>query len=448
MDMSTGGGGSGTTGESCEVKAAWALGFGEPDVAEESQMDAGQDIAVDAQGNVFVTGWFYDTIDFGGGALQSNGGKDIFVASFGPDGAHRWSRSYGVEGSDMTGRLALTSGGDLVVGGSGFSASLFDNVQGNGFRYGYVFRLGADGEELDSVTLESSKSSRVLDVAVDADDNIYAVGGFYGDLLVDGIQPSAGDEDQFVVKLNSSLETVWSWTNGDEERDLARAVAVSSAGDVAVTGYFSTLEMQDAEQSRVDVYLAMFGQSNTPKWERVYQSELGFMDKGHELEFLSGGDLIVTGFFSDELDFGQGAMVSAGDRDAFLARLDGEGTEVWAKSFGGPGLDISHTLVVDEADNITIGGRFYEKLSFGGAELEAAAQDLFVATFTDQGDHLWSTSYGGEGHDQAGAVARDADGNTYLTGWFRGTLAWGGDPLLAAYRAEVLVMKRDSCDEG
>ena len=58
------------------MKHLWSKRFGDGDDQH------ARSVAVDASGNVIVTGYFYGTIDFGGGALTSAGGGDIFVAKF------------------------------------------------------------------------------------------------------------------------------------------------------------------------------------------------------------------------------------------------------------------------------------------------------------------------------------------------------------------------------
>jgi len=57
--------------------------------------DAGYAIAFDPSGNVLVTGSHSGAVDFGGGPLNSNGGEDVFIAKFGAQGVHQWSRSFG-----------------------------------------------------------------------------------------------------------------------------------------------------------------------------------------------------------------------------------------------------------------------------------------------------------------------------------------------------------------
>jgi hypothetical protein len=75
-------------------------------------------VAVDANGDVVVTGVFFDTVDFGGGPLTSAGNGDIFVAKYSAsDGSHLWSRRFGGTSFEEGSGVAVDANGDVVVTG-------------------------------------------------------------------------------------------------------------------------------------------------------------------------------------------------------------------------------------------------------------------------------------------------------------------------------------------
>lgn len=88
----------------------WSQHFGDAD--EQSA----NSVAVDGSGNVFVTGYFSGTADFGGGPLTSAGG-DIFVAAFGASGSHLWSRRFGDADFQEGQEVATDGSGNVVVTG-------------------------------------------------------------------------------------------------------------------------------------------------------------------------------------------------------------------------------------------------------------------------------------------------------------------------------------------
>src|SRR3989442_12049361 len=86
---------------------------------------AGRAVAVDANGNVLVTGKFSGTIDFGTGPLTSAGATDIFLAKYSAAGDPIWSKAFGGALNDSGNGVAVDSGGNVVLigtasGGAGF----------------------------------------------------------------------------------------------------------------------------------------------------------------------------------------------------------------------------------------------------------------------------------------------------------------------------------------
>src|SRR5262249_49937472 len=73
-------------------------------------------VAVAPDGDVVVAGWFMDTIDLGGGPFES-AYWDGFLARFGADGTHRWSKQLGGSGNDGPSRLAIDSAGNVLLTG-------------------------------------------------------------------------------------------------------------------------------------------------------------------------------------------------------------------------------------------------------------------------------------------------------------------------------------------
>ena len=160
-----------------------------------SATDSGRGIAVDATGAVVVTGNFYGSVDFGGGALASTGGDDIFVAKFSAAGAHVWSKGFG--------DTFAYPGFDV---GTGVAVDRTANCDG-GNGTGCVLLTG------------------------------YFLGtaNFGGGPLI-----SAGSIDVFVAKYSATGTYRWSKRFGGANIDEGLATAVDSAGNAVVTGRFLT----------------------------------------------------------------------------------------------------------------------------------------------------------------------------------------------------------------
>src|ERR1051325_530111 len=83
------------------------------------QQDEGRSIAVDANGNAYVTGFFSASVDFDNGpgvtALTSAGGFDIFVAKYNPAGVLMWAVNMGGTGDDQANAIYVNASGDVFI---------------------------------------------------------------------------------------------------------------------------------------------------------------------------------------------------------------------------------------------------------------------------------------------------------------------------------------------
>jgi hypothetical protein len=122
----------------------------------------------------------------------------------------------------------------------------------------------------------------------------------------------------------------------------------------------------------------------------------------------AAGDAYVVGHFTGTIDFGGGPLVSAGARDMFVARFNPWGELVWARRFGDEANQFGMGIALDEAGDVVVTGYFGGTIDFGGGPLvnpEATIWDLFVAKLdADDGAHIWSRRFGDASGNQEAAT--------------------------------------------
>jgi hypothetical protein len=146
----------------------------------------------------------------------------------------------------------------------------------------------------------------------------------------------------------------------------------------------------------------------------------------------ANSNVFVQGVFKDQADWGGKDPLKAGggsDNDVVLAKYDTNGDHVWSQRFGNSFNDVAGGLALDPSGQITIAGSFENKgsISFGqgDAHVSLGEADIYVARFANDGKLLWARSFGGERVDVANDVAVDAAGNAIVTGWFEGAVDFG-----------------------
>jgi hypothetical protein len=216
----------------------WAKNFGDANDQE------GKSIAADSSGNVLVTGAFAGAVDFGGGSLQSAGGNDAFVVKLDPNGGYLWAKRFG-DAYDQSGEAAAADGeGNILLAGELLGSADFGGgaVQSAGGRDIFVVKLDPSGGYLWAKRFGDAKDQSGRSVAADGLGNVLLAGVVNGSAdFGDGPLQSAGGGDAFVAKLDPSGGYLWAKRFGDGQAQEATGVVADTQGNVLLAGYFSGL---------------------------------------------------------------------------------------------------------------------------------------------------------------------------------------------------------------
>ncbi|HUH05653.1 MAG TPA: hypothetical protein VML75_26850, partial [Kofleriaceae bacterium] len=120
----------------------WARQFGD------MNFDFGRAVAIDSRGDVVLAAEFAGSVDFGGGALEATGNRDIAVVKLaGTDGSFRWARQFGNTFDDVVLGLAIDGADNIAIGGSYEAENPFEKgTRSNGRKDAFVARLDPTGE--------------------------------------------------------------------------------------------------------------------------------------------------------------------------------------------------------------------------------------------------------------------------------------------------------------
>ena len=120
--------------------------------------------------------------------------------------------------------------------------------------------------------------------------------------------------------------------------------------------------------------------------------------------------------------------LNAGDGDAWLARYDGAGSQVWIQQLGTSAEDRVRVAAADGLGTVYVSGT--TRGSLGGPH--AGDWDAWLARYDGAGNQLWILQLGTSDKDYAGAAAPDGSGGIYVGGWTGGSL---GGPSAGSYDA-------------
>jgi hypothetical protein len=361
----------------------------------------GHAVAVDGAGSVYVTGGFEGAIDLGGGPLIGAGSYDILLAKFDAAGDHLWSQRYGGSGTDFGWSVTVGADGDLLLSGSYEQVlDLGDVTLTTEARGAFLAKLDPGGDVVWVRGCQSVGSTYGGTVSPDSEGGAFWSGGFDGSIdLGAGAHDSAGDEDGFLARIDSGGDAVWSVRIGDTGFDFVTCDTAAGgdepvlAGDSFATGHFSsTVDFGPGPITSAgggDVFVARFTASGDPVWSAGFGDEQS--DDGLALAVDGQQNVVVAGLFFGTIDFGGGPLISNGEDDSFVAKLDADGGHLWSGHYGGAfGMDRANGVAVDDDDNVLVTGSFTDGTDFGDGPVSTdGVLELFLVKLSPDGDLTW-----------------------------------------------------------
>lgn len=295
------------------------------------------------------------------------------------------------------------------------------------------------------------RDEAVFSLDADAAGNLY-VGGFYRaaiDLGGGPLPTSNNSIDLFVAKYDNDGNHVWSVGFHGPSNLQPRDIAVSRSGDTVafVANVNGDVVMGDttlAPNGDDDVLVVVLDGDGAVRWAKRVGDDDEQFPMGVAVD--DQGHVVLTGHFEGELDFGGTPLTSAGfNFDAFVAKLDENGDELWSRAYNGPLDQLPRAVTVATDGRVLVAGRTSGRIDFGGGELVASGEsaDIFLLALDADGEHLFSRQWGGDGADEAWAVTTDSAGNGILTGRFEGEVRFGATLHDAVGAGAIFVTKVD-----
>jgi len=329
-------------------------------------------MAVDNQGNVYVTG----------SSMDSAVTRHYATIKYNSAGVQQWVRTYDGPGDygDLAYAIAVDNGGYVYVTGSSSGLINADCV---------TIKYNSSGDTVWTRVYNgpSNDEDAGYAIALDGQGNVY-VAGYTKD--------SISFHDFLLIKYNASGDTVWMRTYDNGSSDLAQAVAIDNQNNIYITGSSNGLG------SDGDFATVKYNSAGTQQWVRRYNGPGNEADEVTKIAIDVQNNVYITGN-------------SAGvgyDEDYATIKYYPNGDTAWVRRYSeAESLDDEpYGLVVDNQCNVYV---------TGFSDSSATGYDILTIKYDSLGNVRWLNRYSSAGdHDDAGqAIAVDNQGHVYVTGF-------------------------------
>jgi gliding motility-associated-like protein len=444
--------------------------------------DAGIAIAVDAQNNVYATGYFSGTTDFDPGPgvanLTAAAAEDAFISKSDALGNLIWVKRIGDFRYQAGFAITLDATGNVYVTGIFFGNVDFDPgpretiLRSSGNEDVFICKLSNNGNFIWAKKIGGPANDYCNAVITDAAGNVYISGYFEGtcNFNTDGGVTnliSNGATDIYVCKLSgNSGSLLWASSMGGVSSDAAYGIGLDNAGNVYAAGFFFNTIDFDPGPATFNVQASGFGDGYIVKLTNTGTLSKAIRIGGDNVVRCTNlkvdaalGIVLISGYCDGTADFdpgpGTNTISSAiSNEEAFVASYNLNLELNWVSAFTGTSFQRAVAIDTDEAGNVYTTGYYDEATDFnpgtGSFILPCdGLPDVFVSKLTGSGNFVWAVKAGGNRFEGGSSIKVNKAGDIFLTGTFNGTTDF--DPgteqfnLTAKGESEIFLMKLRQC---
>lgn len=220
--------------------------------------------------------------------------------------------------------------------------------------------------------------------------------------MVTGSTSSFGDlsTDLLILKLDSLGEVIWTKTRGGSNVDSGMEIIATSDNHLAIIGYTNSFG-----NGGYDVYFLKMDFNGSVVQSRTYGG--ADWDLGYSIAETTDGGFVLTG---------ETYSSSAGSNDAFVLKIDALGDTVWSKTYGGIGNEIGWSIKEAANGDLLLAGET--------STSSAGGQDAWLIRMDSNGTVIWEQTFGGTDND-LGADLIELDNGNLMFVW--NTIVPGND---------------------
>ncbi|MEZ5040924.1 MAG: T9SS type A sorting domain-containing protein [Saprospiraceae bacterium] len=352
--------------------------------------DAWAQVIVDKDGNLICTGLFGVAIEFGEVRLESKiGSKSIFVLKLNPEGVVLWATSFDGNNLKEVKDVSTDDSGNIFLTGY-FKETLFlgdTSLVAHGETDVFIAKLNAQGEPQWGRQFGGRKDTRGVGVGVLPDGGL-VVTGYYNDTTYFenfSLAANTFDRDIFVLGLDEYGTPLWARRAGGVFDEEPLDMKIADNGDIWLTGYLIgvlTLEEGFSVQSTngtTDLFLLCYSADGRPIAAKTWGGVSPCL--ASSLDFLEQ-TVILAGFYNGNVNLSGNLPVASTMEAGFVGAFDQQGQSLWSRSIQASGPVFINKVLV-KGTTIWVAGTFEGSMAIGSQSLvDNGGFDGFLANLS------------------------------------------------------------------
>lgn len=345
---------------------------------------------------------------------------------------YTWSHAYGDDASQTLNAVATDYSGSVLVCGSFYGSMTFSTT---------MTATGTTQPDIFIAKLDPAGNALWnRKIGLFYTDEAYDIAGDKNNnvIVVGMVSNAFGDRNVLVAKYNSAGTQLFQKSFGASAEEYAQFATVDVAGNIILAGKFGyEIDFGSGAITPPDsfanegMFLAKLDSNGNQVWAKGFEWGLNTGLGGVETDAI--GNVYLHGHFANSIDFGAGPMTSNGSSDLFLAKFAQDGRVIWNHHYGNANADNSVCLAVTPDGRAAIAENLYSAVDFGGGLLTpTGVPQPAVALFTTNGTHVWSKTFAATNYGFAYGLAIAENKDILLTVHGSGSIDFGGGPVTAS----------------
>lgn len=378
-----------------------------------SSVDFPVSVIPTADGGYMVAG--HSSSGMSGDKSMANvGGDDIWMVKLDATGTIVWEKTIGGDDQERLGAFVQTTDGGYIFGSTSSSGISGDKTEANiGSDDFWIIKTDSVGNIEWENTIGGTDSDELKDIIQTNDGGYLAAGSSSSGISGDKTEANLGNDDFWIVKLDSQGSIEWQNTiGGSDYDDLAAAVQTMDGGYFLGGSSNSGISGDKTEASRgtIDFWVVKTDSLGTVDWDKTVGGN--HLDRVSDaLQSTDGGYMMVGDSHSDIS--GDKTDNSFGSNDYWIVRLGTIGNIQFQRTYGGSGNEAATCIIRTDDGGYLVGGHSTSGISGTKTTVSNGQYDHWLLKLDFIGLIEWQKAIGGSNHDFHRNI-EEVDSNQYV----------------------------------